>query len=338
MYEISIAILGGLVVGCAILLCIYVTFKVDDRTDAVKNFPTKIVDAHHHFLDPTQSFHATLKTLGAPAYTPEQYADDAGTLPIVKTVHVEALADEGASEAAWVSSLADTGRCNVAAIVASCDLSADDAPAKLAALVAASPRVRGVRWILNYDGPFDGKVATATWPKVRNRRNRFTPCAVRANWIVCVSSLHTLFLPSNDTRKEQDTPPPHHPLRPPRLNDDVRAVKVEADFLREPARRDAFERGFAALAAHNLTFDLQCNPAQLGAAADLCARHPATRVVLDHLGTPRHLWMLKAGTVGGSAAYRASDERKLTEWRAAMERFAEVGRRKHALRRRRAGR
>ena len=187
LWELSIAILGGVIVGCAILLCIYfgcVNRKVDDRTDAVKNFPTKIVDAHHHFLDPTRSFHATLKMLGAPAYTPEQYADDAGTLPIAKTVHVEALADEGAGEAAWVSSLADAGRCNVAAIVASCDLSADDAPEKLAALLAASPRVRGVRWILNYDGPFDGKVATATWPKVRSRRNRFTPCAARANRIV----------------------------------------------------------------------------------------------------------------------------------------------------------
>ena len=109
-------------------------------------------------------------------------------------------------------------------------------------------------------------------------------------------------LPSHDTRKIRT----HHDRTTPcvlRAWRTTRARQVEADFLRDPARRDAFERGFAALAAHNLTFDLQCNPAQLGAAADLCARHPATRVVLDHLGMPRHLWMLKrVGDVGGGAA------------------------------------
>ena len=49
--------------------------------------PTTIVDCHHHFLAPDEPFHATLKEIGAPAYTAEAYALDCGTLPITKTVH-----------------------------------------------------------------------------------------------------------------------------------------------------------------------------------------------------------------------------------------------------------
>ena len=66
--------------------------------------PETIVDCHHHFLAPDQPFHATLGKIGAPAYTAEQYATDCGHLPITKTVHVEALADE---EALGLVALAD---------------------------------------------------------------------------------------------------------------------------------------------------------------------------------------------------------------------------------------
>ena len=41
---------------------------------------------------------------GAPAYSAEQYAADSGALPIAKTVHVEAMADDGAAEAACAPS------------------------------------------------------------------------------------------------------------------------------------------------------------------------------------------------------------------------------------------
>ena len=42
---------------------------------------------------------ALLGKLGAPAYTAAQYASDCGSLPITKTVHVEAIADDGLGEA-----------------------------------------------------------------------------------------------------------------------------------------------------------------------------------------------------------------------------------------------
>ena len=94
--------------------------------------PERIVDCHHHFLAPREPFHATLGGLGVPPYTAEQYAADcaAGGAAlsdrIVKTVHVEAIADDGLGEAAAVEALASSGACKVAAIVANCDLAADD--------------------------------------------------------------------------------------------------------------------------------------------------------------------------------------------------------------------
>lgn len=51
----------------------------------------------------------------------------------------------------------------------------------------------------------------------------------------------------------------------------------------------AFEKGFGLLEKFNFSFDLQCAPAQLKAASDLCSRHPNIKVVIDHLGKPRTL-------------------------------------------------
>lgn len=130
--------------------------------------PAAIVDCHHHFLCPDKPFHATLKALGAPVYTAEQYRQDCGSLPIIKTVHVEALADNGLGEVESVEALANSGECKVAAIVANCDLSADDVAAKLEALKAASSRVKGIRKILDYDGPYDGVNATHVACKEHN--------------------------------------------------------------------------------------------------------------------------------------------------------------------------
>ena len=128
----------------------------------MSKLPAAIVDCHHHFLAPDEPFHATLKALGAPAYTAEQYAADCGDTyaKITKTVHVEAIADDGEGEAKFVEALASAGKCKVAAIVAKCDLAAEDASARLDAIVAASGRVRGIRKILDYDGPFDGACPT----------------------------------------------------------------------------------------------------------------------------------------------------------------------------------
>jgi hypothetical protein len=82
------------------------------------------------------------KSLGAPEYAPEQYTADKGRLPVQGLVHVECLGD-GAGEVAWVDALAEAGRCNVLAIVASCNLADGDAAAQLVQIKAASPRVRG---------------------------------------------------------------------------------------------------------------------------------------------------------------------------------------------------
>ena len=217
--------------------------------------PTRIVDPHHHFLAPDQPFHATLGKLGAPAYTAEQYCTDSGSLPIEKSVHVEAIADDGAGEAAFVEALANSGACKVAGIVANCVLSKPDAASILDAIKAASPRVRGIRLILDYDGPFDGTCPTH---------------------VAC---------------KEHDT-----------------------DYLRDPAAAPAFEAGFALLAERDLSFDLQCCPAQMDAAHALCSRHPKVPVCIDHLGK---LWKLEGD--GG-----AEDGAKIDAWRAAMTKMASL--------------
>ena len=115
----------------------------------MSSLPSAIVDCHHHFLAPDQPYHALLGKLGAPAYTAAQYASDCGSLPITKTVHVEAIADDGLGEAAAVDALANNGECKVAAIVANCDLSSPDAAEQLDALKACSPRVKGIRMILD---------------------------------------------------------------------------------------------------------------------------------------------------------------------------------------------
>ena len=121
----------------------------------------EIVDAHFHFFDPTKnSFNEFLGSLGAPAYLPEHYHAHAGGLPIKKTVHIEAMPDDAVGEAKWIESLADSGSCKVAALVAGVDLSSPTAVAQLDELKACCPRLRGIRYILDFDGPFDGTNAT----------------------------------------------------------------------------------------------------------------------------------------------------------------------------------
>lgn len=75
----------------------------------------------------------------------------------------------------------------------------------------------------------------------------------------------------------------------------------------------SFEEGFALLAKHHLTFDLQCAPAQLIEAAKLCARHPKVKVVIDHLGKPRRL----LGPEDTNDV--VPNEQELSVWRAGMK-------------------
>lgn len=219
--------------------------------------PAEIVDCHHHFLDPENNgFQGFLKSLGAPQYLPEAYDADADGLPIRQTVHVEALPDDGHAEVEWVARLMAAGRApRVAAIVGQVDPSASDADAQLDRLMALSPAVRGIRYIIDYDGEWDGGKSNATH---------------------------------------------------------VAVSRHGKDYLRDPVSAAEFERGIALLAQRGLSFDLQCCPAQLPAAAAIFARHPDLCVCIDHMGKSRHL----------EADGGAADDAKLAEWRAGMKLMA----------------
>eukprot|EP00808_Paulinella_micropora_P031545 g7781.t1 len=226
-----------------------------------------IFDPHHHFFEPDKNaFQSWVKNIGVPAYLPEQYTDDAKGLDILGSVHVEGIPNsgQGAEEVAWVESLAKAKRCKVKAIVASVDLAAgkDAVDKELTLVKSKSDKVRGIRWILDYDGPFskDGENATH---------------------IAC--SRH------------------------------------DKDYLRDKEARANFEIGFALLAKHGLSFDLQCCPAQLLAAAELFKKYPQVKVVVDHLGKPRHL--AKQG-FGKDGALLPADEKEVATWRAGMKALA----------------
>lgn len=61
---------------------------------------------------------------------------------------------------------------------------------------------------------------------------------------------------------------------------------VHRDYLNDADWR----RGFGLLARFGLSFDLQVAPHQLGEAARLAGDHPATPIVLNHLGGPGRNW------------------------------------------------
>lgn len=56
----------------------------------------------------------------------------------------------------------------------------------------------------------------------------------------------------------------------------------DRDLLRDPAWR----KGYALLAKHGLSFDLQLYPSQMATAADLAAVHPDIPVIVNHAGMP----------------------------------------------------
>lgn len=75
----------------------------------------------------------------------------------------------------------------------------------------------------------------------------------------------------------------------------VRGVRQILNWHSDPAKsytpRDllqnaAWQRGFALLRRHGLSFDLQIYPAQMPDAARLASRHPDTPLVLNHAGMP----------------------------------------------------
>ena len=75
----------------------------------------------------------------------------------------------------------------------------------------------------------------------------------------------------------------------------VRGIRQIVNWHADPAKtysacditlEPAWERGFARLAKHGLSFDLQCYPGQMSHIAQILARHPDVRVIVNHLGMP----------------------------------------------------
>lgn len=76
---------------------------------------------------------------------------------------------------------------------------------------------------------------------------------------------------------------------------------VQVEYLRDPQ----WERGFARLAAHGLSFDLQLYPHQMAEAAAIVARHTEVPVIINHTGMPIE-----------------RDDAGRSHWRAELARFA----------------
>eukprot|EP00980_Cylindrotheca_fusiformis_P024443 scaffold11924_cov118-Cylindrotheca_fusiformis.AAC.4 len=136
--------------------------------DAQSNLPSEFLDAHHHFSDTANnSFQCFLRQLAKDVcYLPQHYHRDVVVplskvgVKVVGSVHVECLPDDSLEEALWIESLTSS---TVVAIVASCDLTSPSIAQELAALKAGCPKVKGVRWILDCVGKYDGG-KTATHP------------------------------------------------------------------------------------------------------------------------------------------------------------------------------
>lgn len=86
-------------------------------------------------------------------------------------------------------------------------------------------------------------------------------------------------------------------------HDDAAKTYTPADQLNS----EAWRKGFAALANHGLSFDMQIYPGQMPAAAALAARNPGVPVILNHTGMPTD-----------------RDEAGLAAWREGMKLLAGV--------------
>ena len=97
-------------------------------------------------------------------------------------------------------------------------------------------------------------------------------------------------------------------------NSNVRGIRHIVNWHKDPRRsytaRDVtgdpqWANGFAALAKHGLSFDLQAYPGQFPGLARLIARHPEIPVIINHLGMPI-----------------ISDEDGISQWRSGMRALA----------------
>ena len=127
------------------------------------NAGMEFLDCHHHFYDTkNNSFQSFLNRFQPnDAYLPSDYEREV-IKPISESealrskgiqhtgsVHVESMPDNGLSEVQWIESLG--AATTVQAIVASCQLADDPTIVRqnLQQLTKVSPKVRGIRWILD---------------------------------------------------------------------------------------------------------------------------------------------------------------------------------------------
>ena len=132
-----------------------------------------VVDCHHHFLEPSRfdghhkiladalAVNAAPGTSAAlPTFAPEDYFRQfmvEARVNIVSSVYMEVIADNYVDEVSYVEGLATTGRWPWAGAVVGCaNPAAPDFEETLRALLAASPKMRGIRWILNFPGFITG--------------------------------------------------------------------------------------------------------------------------------------------------------------------------------------
>lgn len=240
--------------------------------------PPRIVDSHHHILNSDNTFSTFLHSLTGPGrkYLPSDYHNDvtepltAADITLSGTIHMETVPDVpygGVEEVAWIQSYIEAGELpHMKAIVGSCDIG-DPATVKtcLEQMKAASPLVRGVRWIADHVGTYDGTSATH-----------------------------------------------------------VATQRHDIDYLRGGQPGDAsssvvpsFEDGLALLGEYGWSFDLQCAPVQLCAAAEMIGRHPEVPVVIDHLGKPRLL-------LGPTSDDTEVNTEAIEEWRIGMRAMASL--------------
>ena len=131
---------------------------------------TRFIDAHHHLWDLEACRHTWLlqpgrRFFGDPApiaknYHVPDFREDVGELPLVGSVHIQVGVEEAHSvgETEWVSSQADEYGLP-SAIVAFCDLTADNAQSELDRHQAFA-RLRGVRQIVGRDAVEDARNGT----------------------------------------------------------------------------------------------------------------------------------------------------------------------------------
>ena len=221
----------------------------EEKLNGRMNVPKKIIDAHHHFIDTSAGNNDLInKMAGELIYHPCDYERDVMValkreldVDLIGSVHVEAIPNNGAEEVRWAEqlltdqSLMNNNLSFVKGYVGSVDLASDTAEKDMIELVHVTPKVKGVRWILDCVGPYgDGNTATHV-------------ATIRHDGI---------------------------------------------DYLRHGENGSTmkeFERGYQLLQNYNLSFDLQCAPAQLLKAAELAAKYPNIPLVIDHLGKPRKI-------------------------------------------------